>query len=71
MAITSAHLKEQGLIDEIVPEPLGGGHRDPDAVARNLKAELLKNLDDICGVPVDRLLEARYERLMSFGVVAT
>jgi acetyl-CoA carboxylase carboxyl transferase subunit alpha len=40
-------------------------------VARNLKAELLKNLDDICGVPVDRLLEARYERLMSFGVVAT
>ena len=71
MAITSAQLKEQGLIDEIVPEPLGGGHRDPDAVARNLKAELLKNLDDICGVPVDRLLEARYERLMSFGVVAT
>ncbi len=71
MAITSAHLKEQGLIDEIVPEPLGGGHRDPDAVARNLKAELLKNLDDICGVPVDRLLEARYKRLMSFGVVAT
>ena len=71
MAITSAHLKEQGLIDEIVPEPLGGGHRDPDAVARNLKAELLKNLDDICAVPVDRLLEARYERLMSFGVVAT
>jgi acetyl-CoA carboxylase carboxyl transferase subunit alpha len=71
MAITSAQLKEQGLIDEIVPEPLGGGHRDPDAVARNLKAELLKNLDDISGVPVDRLLETRYERLMSFGVVAT
>ena len=71
MAITSGHLKEQGLIDEIVPEPLGGGHRDLDAVARNLKAELLKKLDDISGVPVDRLLEARYERLMSFGVVAT
>ena len=71
MAITSEHLKEQGLIDEVVPEPLGGGHRDPDAVARNLKAELVKNLDDICAVPLDRLLEARFERLMSFGVVAT
>ena len=71
MAITSGHLKEQGLIDEVVPEPLGGGHRDLDAVARNLKAELVKNLDDISGVPVDRLLEARYERLMSFGVVST
>jgi acetyl-CoA carboxylase carboxyl transferase subunit alpha len=70
MAITSKHLKEQQLIDEIVPEPLGGGHRDPDGVARNLKEALLKKLDDISGVPIDRLLEARYERLMSIGVVA-
>ena len=70
MAITSAHLKEQDLIDEIVPEPLGGGHRDPDAVGRNLKAALLKQLDDISGTPIDRLLEARYERLMSYGVVS-
>jgi acetyl-CoA carboxylase carboxyl transferase subunit alpha len=70
MAITSNHLKDQELIDEIVPEPLGGGHRDPDAVARNLKDALVKKLDDICGVPIDRLLEARYERLMSVGVVS-
>ncbi len=70
MAITSKHLKDQELIDEIVPEPLGGGHRDPDAVARNLKKALLKKLDDISGVPIDRLLEARYERLMSIGVVS-
>jgi acetyl-CoA carboxylase carboxyl transferase subunit alpha len=70
MAITSKHLKDQELIDEIVPEPLGGGHRDPDAVARNLKDALVKKLDDISGVPIDRLLEARYERLMSVGVVS-
>ncbi len=70
MAITSKHLKEQGLIDEIVPEPLGGGHRDLDAVARNLKTVLLKQLDDISGVPLDRLLETRYKRLMSYGVVS-
>jgi len=70
MAITSKHLKDQELIDEIVPEPLGGGHRDPDAVARNLKKALLKKLDDISDVPIDRLLEARYERLMSIGVVS-
>ena len=70
MAITSAHLKEQELIDEIVPEPLGGGHRDMDAVARNLKSTLVKTLDDIRSTPIDRLMEARYERLMSFGVVS-
>ena len=70
MAITSTHLKDQGLIDEIVPEPLGGGHRDLDAVARNLKSALVKALDDIRDVPHERLLEARYERLMSFGAVA-
>jgi len=70
MAITSSHLNEQGLIDEIVPEPLGGGHRDLDAVARNLKKALVKAIDETRGVALDRLLEARYERLMSFGVVS-
>jgi acetyl-CoA carboxylase carboxyl transferase subunit alpha len=70
MAITSKHHKDQELIDEIVPEPIGGGHRDLDAVARNLKKALVKQLDDISGVPIDRLLEARYERLMSIGVVS-
>ena len=70
MAITSPQLKTHGLIDDIVPEPLGGGHRDPDAVARNLKAALIKALDEVREVSLDRLLEQRYERLMSYGVVA-
>ena len=70
MAITSQHLKDNGLIDDIVPEPLGGGHRDPDAAARNLKAALLTVLDRVSDVAIDRLLEQRYERLMAYGVVA-
>jgi len=70
MAITSKHLKDFKLIDEIVPEPLGGGHRDPDAAARNLRGALVKALDKVLEVPIERLLEARYERLMSYGVVA-
>lgn len=71
MAITSKHLKEFDLIDEIVPEPLGGGHRDPDTVARNLKDALLAALDEVRDAPIDRLLELRYERLMSYGVVSS
>jgi acetyl-CoA carboxylase carboxyl transferase subunit alpha len=70
MAITSKHLKDLQLIDDIVPEPLGGGHRDPDAVARNLQGALLSALDAIAEQPLERLLELRYERLMAYGVVA-
>jgi acetyl-CoA carboxylase carboxyl transferase subunit alpha len=70
MAITSKHLKEFKLIDDIVPEPLGGAHRDADAMARNLKKSLLATLDVVSDIPIDRLLEQRYERLMAYGVVA-
>ena len=70
MAITSKHLKDFKLIDEIVAEPLGGGHRDPDAVARNLQRTLVSAIDAVREMPIDRLLEARYERLMSYGVVS-
>ncbi|MDJ0740890.1 MAG: acetyl-CoA carboxylase carboxyl transferase subunit alpha [Gammaproteobacteria bacterium] len=70
MAITSEQLKEHGLIDDIVAEPLGGGHRDLDTMARNLKAALLSALDTVADVAIDRLLEQRYERLMSYGVVS-
>ncbi len=71
MGITSPQLKEHKLIDDIVPEPLGGGHRDPDAVARNLKQALIKAIDEVCETSIERLLEQRYERLMSYGVVAS
>ena len=70
MAITSDHLKQHGLIDDIVPEPLGGWHLYPDAVVRSLKSALLKAIDAVSSVSLDRLLELRYERLMSYGVVA-
>jgi len=70
MGITSPQLKEHGLIDDIVPEPLGGGHRDPDAVARNLKAALLRAIAEVRELSIERLLEVRYERLMAYGVVA-
>jgi acetyl-CoA carboxylase carboxyl transferase subunit alpha len=70
MGITSRHLKEHGLIDDIVPEPLGGAHRDPDAMARSLRHVLVEALDNLAHTALDRLLEARYERLMGYGVVS-
>jgi acetyl-CoA carboxylase carboxyl transferase subunit alpha len=67
MGITSWRLKELGLIDQIVTEPLGGAHRNMDAMANNLKIALLENLDVLESIPLDRLLENRYQRLMQYG----
>jgi len=69
MSITSKDLKGHELIDEIVPEPLGGAHRDPKAAARNLKTSLLEAINSLSDVATDRLLDSRYQRLMSYGVV--
>ncbi len=67
MGITAQRLKELELIDSILPEPLGGAHRDMDTMARTLKHSLIESLDVIARIPVDRLLEQRYERLSSIG----
>lgn len=69
MSITSKDLKGHELIDEIVPEPLGGAHRDPKVAARNLKASLLEAINSLSDAATDRLLDSRYQRLMSYGVV--
>jgi acetyl-CoA carboxylase carboxyl transferase subunit alpha len=67
LGITSAKLKALGLVDNVIEEPLGGSHRDPDAMAANLKAVLAKDLNRLSQIDIDKLLEARYARLMNFG----
>ncbi|WP_163132458.1 acetyl-CoA carboxylase carboxyl transferase subunit alpha [Agarivorans sp. Alg241-V36] len=67
MGITSERLKELDLINDIVPEPLGGAHRDVAAMALNLKAKLLSDLESLTALDTDTLLEQRYQRLMSYG----
>lgn len=67
MGITAKRLLDLGLIDQIIPEPLGGGHRDYDRVAENLRLTLRDNLRDLNAEKSDKLLEKRYQRLMKFG----
>ncbi len=67
MGITSKRLLELGLIDEIIPEPLGGAHRDVDAMAMALKSSLINNLDRLNYIDKDRLVSQRNERLLSHG----
>jgi acetyl-CoA carboxylase carboxyl transferase subunit alpha len=67
MGITAESLNRQGLVDEIVPEPLGGAHRDMDEIAKTLKSALISALDKVGSIPLERLLEQRYDRLMHYG----
>ena len=67
MGITSDRLMELGLIDRIVREPLGGAHRDADAMADSLKAVLVEELEALVSTDVALLKRRRYERLMSYG----
>jgi acetyl-CoA carboxylase carboxyl transferase subunit alpha len=63
----ASQIKELGLINNIVDEPLGGGHRDHDGMASNLKAAIKQQLAQLQSLSMDDLLEQRYQRLMSFG----
>lgn len=67
MGLTATRLKELGLIDGIVNEPLGGAHRDYAAMARSLKQRLLDDLAELDPLSQEALLERRYNRLMSYG----
>ena len=68
MGITAERLDKFGLVDEIVREPLGGAHRDPQAMASDLKAVLLRHLHEVEQWPEEQLLERRYARLRAQGV---
>jgi acetyl-CoA carboxylase carboxyl transferase subunit alpha len=67
MGVAAGQIKELGLINSIVEEPLGGAHRDHDSAAANLKATLKQQLAQLQSLSTEDLLEQRYERLMSFG----
>jgi acetyl-CoA carboxylase carboxyl transferase subunit alpha len=67
LGITSGRLRDLGMVDRIIPEPLGGAHRDIDAVVDNVKQALLETLEGLQQKSPDELLEARYQRLMAHG----
>ena len=68
MKITAPELMEFGIVDGIIPEPLGGAHRDYEAAASALKAALLNNLGELRGLSVETLLEQRYQRFRRIGL---
>ena len=68
MGVTSGRLKELGIVDQIIQEPLGGAHRDIVAASEKIKTALLEQIDQFSKMSTDDLLDRRYARLMSYGL---
>src|SRR5438045_7762481 len=67
LRLTSKDLHRLGVIDDIIPEPLGGAHRDPREMGNTLKTYLLRYLRELRNVPADELLETRYRKFRRMG----
>jgi len=70
LKLTSRDLKQLGIIDTAIPEPLGGAHRDPRTAAHNLEQYLAKTLRDLKRTKTENLLERRYDKFRAMGQVA-
>jgi acetyl-CoA carboxylase carboxyl transferase subunit alpha len=68
MGITADRLHRLKLVDDVIPEPLGGAHRDTEAMADALKQKLIQTLTQLTDVPVESLLVQRRQRIASYGV---
>src|SRR2546423_10946858 len=67
LKITAKHLFELGLVDEIVPKPLGGAHTDPDKTAGTLREHLLRHLGELLELSSEERLKQRYEKFRAYG----
>jgi acetyl-CoA carboxylase carboxyl transferase subunit alpha len=67
LGITAARLKTLGMIDKIIPEPIGGAHRDPAAMMSGLRKTLIETLESLSELSVEELLANRRQRLLSYG----
>lgn len=67
MQMNAENILKLNLIDEVIDEPLGGAHRNPDQAALLLKKSIIKNLDNLKSQSISTLLDTRYKRLMSYG----
>jgi len=67
LKMTSKHLKKNNLIDKIIPEPLGGIHRDPEKSCNFLKKALIKELKSLQDISIEELIRERHKKILGFG----
>ena len=69
MKLSANNIFELKLIDEIIKEPLGGAHRNYDQASLQIKNSIINNLERLNQIPLNELVDKRYERLMSYGAL--
>ena len=67
LGVTSGKLKELGLVDTVIPEPLGGAHRNADEMAQRVKDAIDAKLTEFDNISIEGLIEHRQKRLLSYG----
>ncbi|MCK5012703.1 MAG: acetyl-CoA carboxylase carboxyltransferase subunit alpha [Candidatus Omnitrophica bacterium] len=70
LKINGEHLLQFGIVDEIIPEPPGGAHKNPDQVAMNLKNTILKHIKELSSLSKDELIEKRYNKFRAMGEIS-
>jgi len=68
MSLTADKIIQLGLVDGVIPEPLGGAHRNYDMMAQSIKKELVQRLTELQSYPIATLLNERYKRIMAYGL---
>ena len=69
MKLDANNILKLRLIDEILKEPLGGAHRNPDQAALTLKKSIISNLEKFKSYSIDNLLDRRYKRILNYGSI--
>jgi acetyl-CoA carboxylase carboxyl transferase subunit alpha len=70
LKLTGDDLLKLGVIDEVIPEPLGGAHRNPQKTSENIKESIIKGFKDLRPLSKDELLKSRYAKFRGMGVIA-
>jgi acetyl-CoA carboxylase carboxyl transferase subunit alpha len=70
LKLTAKDLKELKLVDDVIPEPLGGAHQNQEAAITNLRDAIIRHLGELVEIPMDQLLEQRYEKFRRMGFFA-
>jgi acetyl-CoA carboxylase carboxyl transferase subunit alpha len=68
LKLTAQDLLELNVIDEVIPEPLGGAHRDPEETARRIQTAVVRHVRGLLGLPIQELLDRRLEKFLKMGV---
>ncbi len=67
LKLTAQHLKSFGIIDDIIPEPLGGAHREPQEIAKRIKSKIISTIEELKSFPIEELIKERYKKFRKIG----